>query len=175
MKKRLEELDSLIEVLSSQQDDLRICNSFDILNVSGLMHKLFDEGYRRTGLKRTQIQILGFILANGGATTLSELRNYVYRSDNALSKSLDSLDRLGMTKSTQSKTDRRRRRTAITKNGLDVMKEILPIRNSLFTEATNSLTREEGERLRSILQTLSDHLALITSKKRDKKKKKLYF
>lgn len=175
MAKRLEELDSLIEELRNQQNDIRIHNSYDLLVVSGLMHKLFDAGYRETGLKRTQVMILSFMLANGGKATPYELRNKVFRSDNAISKSLDTLDKLGLTKSTSSSTDRRIRRVALTEKGLKTVTKILPIRSALFAKAMNSLSREEGEQMQYVLQKLISYLESATSKKSKKNEKRLFF
>lgn len=175
MGKRLEKLDSLIEVLNNQHRDLRISNSYNLLNVFALMHKLFDNGYRKTGLNRTQIMILSYLLAKKGKTTPSELINKVDRSDNAVSKSLDNLDNLGLTKSTRSKTDRRVRCVSLTEKGLDKAEEFLPIRSKLFRKATRSLTREEGEQLQTILQKISNDLLSVIDKKPKRKEKKFYF
>lgn len=165
MAKRSDKLESLIEVLDEQHKDYKVNDAYNFLRICGLMHKLFDVNYRKTGLNRTQIMILSFILANGGTVTPSELLNKVDRSDNAISKSLDNLDKLGLTKSTRTKTDRRYRRVALTEQGLDKLKEILPIRRRLFRRAFKPLTREEGEQLDLILQKILNHLLLVVYKK----------
>jgi DNA-binding MarR family transcriptional regulator len=175
MAKSKEELKSLIDSLNKQHNDLRISNSFDLLVVFGLMHKYFDAGYRKTKLKRTQVMILSYILANGGTTTPSELRNAVFKSNNAISKSLDGLENLGLIKSSASKADRRLRRATLTEKGLNSLRQILSFRRILFAKATNSLSREEGEQLKSILQKLISDLTELTEKKPKKEKEKFYF
>jgi DNA-binding MarR family transcriptional regulator len=175
MTKRSEELETQIEGLKNQHSDLRVSNSYDLLRVSGLLNKHLDIGYRKTKLKRIQVMTLSFILGNGGTMTPTELKSKVFRSDNAICKSLDNLDRLGLTRSSRTKTDRRLRRVTLTEKGLEVTKKILPIRRTLFAQAASPLTQEENEELQRILQKLSDHLLEITGKKPKTKEDKFYF
>jgi DNA-binding MarR family transcriptional regulator len=175
MEKNLKKLKPLTEVLNEQHEDLRIRNTDNVLIMYGLVHRLFDVGYRKTGLNRTQVMILSYMLSNGGSATPSELINKVDRSDNAICKSLDTLDALGLTESNQSKTDRRFRSVSLTEKGLNKVEEILPIRRRLFRKVMSTLTREEQEQLDPILSKLIDYLLQITEKKRKKKDKKVYF
>jgi DNA-binding MarR family transcriptional regulator len=175
MPKRLEELEPLVESLKKQHSDLGVDNSFSILRVSGLLDKFLDLKYRTTGLKRAQIMILFFLLANGGTMTPTELKSKVFRSDNAISKSLDNLDKLGLTKSSRTKTDRRLRKVTFTEKGLNLIKEILPLRGQLFSQATSILNKKESEELQAILQKVMDHLLKISGKKPVKKKNNIYF
>jgi DNA-binding MarR family transcriptional regulator len=173
--KNKEDLKQLTELLKEQHDDLRIRNSFDLLRVSGLMDRFLDIGYRKTRLKRIQILILSIMVANGGVMTPTELKTKVFRSDNAISKTLDNLDKLGLTRSSGTKADRRLRKVTLTEKGMKTIKMILPVRADLFIKATSSLTKEESEALESILQKIMDHLLEITGKREQTKKEKFFF
>jgi DNA-binding MarR family transcriptional regulator len=170
--KNKEDLKELTDLLMEQEEDIHIRNSFDILRVSGLMDKFLDNGYRKTKLKTIQIRILSVMLANGGTMTPTELKTKVFRSENAISKTLDNLDNLGLTRSSHTKTDRRLRKVTLTEKGLKTLKKLLPIRAELFVQAANPLTKEESEALETILQKLMNNLLEITG---DENKEKLFF
>ena len=137
MFKNNEEFKELTEVLQEQHNDLHIRNSFGLLRTAGLMDKFLDLGYRKTKLKRIQILILSFMLANGGVMTPTELKTKVFRSDNAISKTLDNLDKLGLTRSSGTKADRRLRKVTLTDKGMKTIREFLPTRADLFIKATD--------------------------------------
>jgi hypothetical protein len=99
MRKHLQNLEALTEALQEQRNSLRIDNAFELLRVSGLLDKYLDLGFRKLMLKRNQVMILNFILGNGGTMTPTELKNKVFRSDNAISMTLDTLDKIGLTRS----------------------------------------------------------------------------
>ena len=175
MDKHLEKLEPLIEILNDQHNDISVRNTDSLLTIYSLIHKLFDVGYHKTGLNRTQVMILSYMLGKGGSVTPSELIKVVDRSDNAISKSLDNLDALGFTESKHSDTDRRIRSVSVTEKGLDKVEEFLPIRSRLFKKVTSPLTREEQERLDPILTKIMNYLFKVTEKKPKKKEKKVYF
>lgn len=175
MKKRLAEIESLASNLKEQHDDLRVDNSYDLLRASAILNKYLHMGYKKINMKQNQVILLSFLLANGGTMTPTELRKKVFRTDNAISHSLDNLDKLGLTKSSGSKNDRRLRRVTLTDKGLEAVKQILPIRYSLFSKATSCLNQDEAKALQSILAKLENHLTDITGKKSKPKAKKLVF
>ena len=94
MRKGLENLESMSETLRNQHKNIRINNSFGLLRAAGLLDKYLDKGFHKVQLKRIQIMILELILANGGTITPTELRNKIFRSDNAISRTLDNLDKI---------------------------------------------------------------------------------
>ncbi len=175
MKVNLNEIESLANSLKGQHNDVRVDNSYDLLRASAILNNYLSIGYRKTKLKQNHVILISFLLANGGMMTPTELKRKVFRSNNAISKSLDGLDKLGLTKSSRSKSDRRLRRVALTEKGLRIVKEILPVRRTLFVKAMNCLNQEEGEVLQSILEKLTKHLLSITGKAPKSKTKKFYF
>jgi len=174
MRKRLKNLDVLSEALLNQRNNIRIDNSFELLRVSGLMDKYLDLGFRKLPLKRNQVMILNFILGNGGTITPTELKNKVFRSDNAISMTLDTLDKIGFTRSSRTKVDRRLRRVTLTEAGMKILEKIVPIRRELFEQATGTLTPTESQELKKILGKIMDHLFELTGKK-SKEKSEAFF
>ncbi len=165
MRKRLENLDALAEALEDQRNNIRIDTSFELLRAAGLMDRYLDLGFRKLQLKRNQVMVLSFILANGGTITPTELRNKVFRSDNAISMTLNTLDKIGLTRSSRTTVDRRLRRVTLTEMGLQALEKIVPIRHDIFEEATSTLTQEESRELKILLEKIMDHLFDLTGKK----------
>lgn len=174
MRKHLQNLEALTEALQEQRNSIRIDNAFELLRVSGLLDKYLDLGFRKLMLKRNQVMILNFILGNGGTMTPTELKNKVFRSDNAISMTLDTLDKIGLTRSSRTKVDRRLRRVTLTEAGLKALEKIVPIRRYLFEEAMSTLTPEESRELKAILEKIMDHLFELTGKK-NKEKSETFF
>jgi len=175
VRKRLKKLESLIEIIRNQHNDLSVDNSYNFLRAAEIFNNYLNVGFRKTGLKRTQIIILSFLLANGGTMTPTELKSKIFRSINATSKSLDSLDKLGLTKSSKSKRDRRQRRVTLTEKGVELLEGILIVRRELFAQATSCLNQDDSEALRSILSQLENHLLGIMGKAPVPKEQKFYF
>ena len=175
MKVDLNELESSANSLRDQHSDVRVDNSYDLLRASAILNNYLKLGYRKIKLKQNHVILICFLLANGGTMTPTELKTRVFRSNNAISKSLDGLDKLGLTKSSRSKSDRRLRRVTLTEKGLRMAKEILPVRRALFTKATSCLNQEERKVFQSILEKLMSHLLSITGKAPKSQTKEFYF
>ena len=175
MKQNAKQIENLASSLEGQHKDIGIDNTYDLLRTSAIINSYLGVSYRKIKMKQNQVIILSFLLANGGAMTPTELKTKVFRSNNAIGSSLDSLDRLGLTKSLRVKTDRRVRRVALTDKGLEAIKQILPLRHTLFAKVTSCLNKQEQKTLQSILEKLENHLLDITRKKPGQKTKKLFF
>ena len=175
MKKSTKEIETLATSLKDQHQDMRVDNSYDLLRAAAILNKYLLAGYKKIKLKQNQVILLCFLLTNGGTITPTELKQKVFRTDNAISHSLDHLDKLGFTRSSGSKEDRRHRKVTLTEKGLEAIKQILPVRLALFTKATSCLNEEETRTLQSILEKLENHLLKITTKKPRQKKLKVVF
>jgi len=161
IKKYSEKLKHLAASLKNQHNDGNIENTYSFLRVAETLTDYLGAGYSKTTLNRTQIIILQLLLVHGGSLTPSQIKHRTYRSNNAISLSLDSLDKRGLTKSSRSKKDRRQRRVTLTEEGLKIMEQVLPIRRQLFTQAMNCLNKNDSQVLKSILSQLENHLVGI--------------
>ena len=175
MRKHLKKMESLAESLISQHKDINIDNSFHFLRVSALFSKFLNDEFHKAGLNRTQIMILSFLLVNNGIMTPTEFQRTTFRSINAISKSVDTLDKLGLTKSSNLRTDRRKRRITLTEKGLELLEKILTVRHDLFIQATNCLNKEQAKEFQRILILLENHLIDIVGKTFDVKHRNLLF
>lgn len=173
------EIEELIEELNlelnTQHQEIGPSITFNYLLVAALLDRYLTKGFEITGLKRTQIMILSYLLSAGGSLVSKELRSKLIRSNNAISKSLDGLDKLGLTKSTGSKIDRRIRKVTITKKGLKQLKTILTIRREIFAKATQNLNKKDAEALNSILPKMEMYLRELASNKKNINQEQRYF
>lgn len=161
--------------LNSQHQEIGPAIAFNYLLVGALLDRYLTIGFQKTGLTRTQIMILSYLLSAGGSLVSKELRSKLIRSNNAISKALDGLDKLKLTKSTGSKIDRRYREVKLTKKGLKQLKTILTIRHELFAKATQNLNKEDAEALVSVLPKMEIYLRKLASKKKTGNQEQLYF
>jgi DNA-binding MarR family transcriptional regulator len=175
MKKYPEKVEHLAKSLRDQHNDLNVDNTYNFLRTSEILNNYLTVAFKKNGLNRTQVIILHFLLASGGSATPTQMRTRIFRSMNAISKSMDTLDKMGLTKSKRSKKDRRERRVSLTDKGLTIMEKILPIRRDLFARATNCLNRCDASVFNSLLNKMEDHLLNITKNSSKPKQKKLYF
>ena len=175
MKEYSEKLQVLDENLRNQHNDINVDNTYTLLRTSEMLDNYLTRGFKKNGLNRTQVIILHFLLANGGITTPTQMRSSIFRSINAISKSMDSLDKMGLTKSKRSKKDRRERQVHITIDGLKMLEKILPLRKDLFAKATNCLKQNDSETFNLLLNKVESHLLSMTGKPSKSKQKKLYF
>lgn len=169
------EIDNLVKTLQDQHNDLRVDNSYNLLRASAMLNRNLNSAYSKINLKQNQVILLSFLLANGGTMTPTELKKRVFRSNNAISKSLDGLDKLKLTRSSRSKKDRRLRRVTLTEKGLEVLTEILPIRYTVFASATDCLNEKEAKAFQVILEKLEKHLISLEGKKQGVETTKFLF
>lgn len=158
MKKDKEKLVSLAERLKSQHQDLNVYNFLSFIYTADVVNKYMETEIRKTGLDRTKLGILHFLLANNSTMTPTELSNSTLRSKDTITKAIDILDKLGLTRSTRSRSDRRLRKVSITSKGLDLMERFMPIRQQLFARAMGFLKPEDARAIRSILKQVREHI-----------------
>ena len=175
MREYSKKVQSLDIKLRKQHEDISVDNTYTLLRISETLDNYLTRGFKKNGLNRTQVIILHFLLANGGTTTPTQMKNSIFRSINAISKSMDSLDKMGLTKSKRSKKDRRERQVNLTLEGLKTLEEILPLRKELFSKATNCLKQGDPETFNSLLNKIENHLLNMTRKPSLSGQRKLYF
>ena len=149
---------SLAESLREQHHDLRVENFLSFVYTADIVSKYLEIEFQRVGLTRTQNMILHFLLAQRRSMTPTELSKCTLRTKDTITKAINNLDKMGLTRSTRSKNDRRLRRVRFTDEGLDLMEKILPIRCHIFTQALNCLIQEDSEAFRSLLKQLREHI-----------------
>jgi DNA-binding MarR family transcriptional regulator len=82
---------------------------------------------------------------------------------------------MGLTRSSSTKKDRRKRKVTLTEKGLEQLEKIVTIRGILFSQATSCLTKEQAKELRLFLIQLENHLTNVIGITFDVKHKDMIF
>ena len=158
-------MDSLNKRLRVQAKNIRIDNFFSFLYTADMVFNYIDNELRQTGLNRTQMAILSMLVLNGGTMTPTELSSKILRSKHATTKAVDSLEKLGLTKSEKTnlnskvRGDRRLRKVSITEKGLELLETSMPARHRFGSSLMCCLDRQEANTFKTTLSRLRKHIA----------------
>lgn len=158
MSSHSERLDTLAKRLRVQANDLKFDNFLSFVYTSELVNKYLDIELKKVGLNRTQMSILHILIARGGILTPTELSRRITRSKHATTKAVDSLEELGLTRSTKTKSDRRLRKVAVTEKGLDLVEKTMSVRHKIGSQAMQCLDNKEAEALQDVLRKFRKHV-----------------
>jgi DNA-binding MarR family transcriptional regulator len=162
-----ERLDSLAKRLRIQANDLRFDNFLSFIYTFEIVNRYLDNELRKSGLNRTQMSILHILIARGGTLTPTELSRRIIRSKHATTKAVDSLEKMGLTKSTRTRRDRRLRKVTITEKGLDQVEQTVSIRHDIASQAMQCLDQKEAEAFQTILRRFRKHVLQLMANSRD--------
>ena len=104
------------------------------------------------------MSILHILIVRGGTLTPTELSRRITRSKHATTRAVDSLEMLGLTRSTRTRRDRRLRRVTITEEGLDLVERTMSLRHKIGSQAMQCLNQEEAEAFQTILRRFRKHV-----------------
>lgn len=155
---------SLGKRLRVQAKNIRIDNFFSFLYTADMVFNYIDNELRQAGLNRTQMAILNMLVLNGGTMIPTELSSRILRSKHATTKAIDSLEKLGLTKSvkanlnSKAKGDRRLRRVSITEKGIELLETSMPARHRFGTSLMCCLDKKEANTFKTILSRLRTHI-----------------
>jgi len=161
MKKPSEKWHLLAKKLQNQNRESHVRSFRDFLTLSHIVDKYLDAKLSADGINRTQRMILLFILSKCGFMTPTEISRRTLRTVDTVNKSIDGLDKMGITKSSQSKKDRRIRKVTLTEKGLNLAEKTLPARYLAFSQAMDCFTKEEAMIFQSLLKRLREQLIHI--------------
>lgn len=133
----------LAKLIQKQNKDLKIKSFREFLDSSHLTEKYLDARMSNHGINRTQRMIIFLILAKCACMTPTEISKITLRPIDTINKSVDSLDKMGLTSSTPSKKDRRIREVTLTGKGLEFAENALSDRYTSFSQAMSCFNKEE--------------------------------
>ena len=124
------------------------------IRISHFLDKYISANLCIHGLNQTQIRILIFTVAQVRPVTPTELSKITYLTLDTINKSVDNLDKMGLTRSYRSRKDRRVRKVTLTEKGLDLIEKHLPLRHEVFSNFMSCFSDLE-------IKTFSDYLERI--------------
>lgn len=159
-----ERKEQLAAYIQQQNEDPNVNSLLQFLKLSHLMDKYLDATIGVHGLNRTQRRIISFIQSKNESMTPTELSKLSLLTIDAVNKSIDNLDKLGLTRSYRSKKDRRARRVSLTEKGLEFIEKSMPLRHETFSTVMNCLSEREIKIFTNYMQRLIDQINSLTEK-----------
>lgn len=121
------------------------CACFNLRRAARLVTQRFDKIFREAGITANQFSIL-MASYNQEGTLLTRMAKTLGMERTTLTRNLSLLERLGVV-SIEPGGDRRERRIAITKKGIELLEKALPLWQRAQKEVMESVGQEEWEGL----------------------------
>lgn len=153
-----ESLVSLATDIKTQANALRFNSLVSFAYTADIVHRYLDIVLRKYAITQTSFNILHTLITHGGIMTPTELSKGVFRSKHAITRAVDSLEKEGLVAREGIGTDRRTRRVAITKEGLDVIKQAMPYRQEVSSTAMSCLSEQQAQEFNATLRQLRKHI-----------------
>lgn len=174
MKNVSEKWQLLNNNLKKQHRDTHIKTIRNFLTTTHLVDKYLDimeSTEKPTALNRTEKLILYLILAKRDYMTPTEISKITIRTVDTINKSVDGLNKKGLIRSSQSKTDRRLRKVILTEKGLEWAEINLPVRELCLRQAMNCFSNDEVKIFDSLLKRLREQVIHVLRNNEDKSRK----
>ncbi len=145
-----------------QLNDLAFCNGLSIRKLSRKVTQLYDSALAPTGLRSTQIHILGELYnRQKSPPTLSELAEAMILDRSGLGHNLRPLERDGLVEMRENVNDRRERHIVLTDAGKDKLKEAFPLWAKAQEMFNTLYGTEKMQDLREAFQTIAYDQRLV--------------
>ncbi len=158
----------LAEIVDEQNRQPELACIRKYMRLSHMLGKYLEASLRGYGINRTQMRLLLHILANKAPLTPTELSKLSLLTIDAVNKSVDRLDKAGITRSYRSRTDRRVRKVTLTDKGLEILENAQAVRQQQFADIVGCLDAEELDQFSHYLGRVVQNLnVLMTSESKD--------
>lgn len=151
-------MESLANDIRVQANDLRVDNFLSFVYAADIVNRYLDTELRRVHLNRTQMNILHTLVTHEGMLTPTELGRRVFRSDHAITRAVDGLEKEGLARGEGTANDRRLRKVVITRKGLDLIKNTMTLRWEISYRAMSCLDVEEAQTFSATLRRIRKHI-----------------
>lgn len=132
------------------------------MKLSHLLSKYLDTKLGIYGLNRTQRRIIIFIVRRSEPMTPTELSKLTTLTIDSINKSIDNLDKMGLTRSYRYRKDRRVRKVTLTEKGLEMIENSLPLRHEILSQAMGCFNADEIETFSEYIQRTIDQISRLT-------------
>ena len=166
-----EKWNQLAKTLEKYHKEPKVRGFRDFLQLTHLAGKYLDARLSTDGINRTQRMIIHFLLLKRGFMTPTEISKITLHSIGTINKSIDILDKTGITKSYSSKKDRRKRNISLTEKGLALAERTIPSMHLAVSEAMDKFTRDDIKTFESQLEQLREQILHLMEKEKAKRKK----
>jgi len=176
MKNVSEKWQLLAEKLKKQHREPLIKTFRDYLTTSHFVEKYIDilENPKETvSYNSTEKLIMHLILLKCDYMSPTEISKMTLRPIDTINKSVDGLNKKGIIRSSQSKTDRRIRKIILTEKGLEACENFLPVRAFVFRQAMSCFSNDEAKLFNAFLKRMREQMVHVIHSNKNKTRKTL--
>lgn len=151
-------MESIAGELRDTARDLRVDAFLSISYAADIINMRVNIGLKKYGIGQTTLGIMYLLVTHGGSMTPTDLSKKIFRTKQAITLAVDSLEKGGLVTREPIGGDRRTRRIKITRKGLDLVKETMADRRELIFSVMSCLGQEEMEQLSTTLKKVRRNL-----------------
>jgi len=153
-----EYIETLASQLLSQEDNPLFATLHCFLDTFDIINKYIVQDLRDQPISFAAFNVLHLLIINKGTMMPTEISNGTWRSKHAVTKIIDTLEKMNMVKRLDIEgEDRRVRKVAITKKGLDLVNSFSVHSSArVGQQVFRSFNEEDLKLLMSLLQRLKD-------------------
>jgi DNA-binding MarR family transcriptional regulator len=154
------------DLIKNQHDNLTTGTFLNLLSTVDTLLRYWDITLEDRQVSRSGLNILNIIIDCGGSSTSTEISKQNFRSKNAASRVISTLESHGFVVTSPSNVDRRSRDVKITPKGLALtLRKGIKAREQVGKEVLTIFTEDELKNLNKILLRLRKHtLNLLENK-----------
>lgn len=134
----------------------------EFMKLSHLLGKYLDTKLGVYGLNRTQRRIISFIVCRSKPMTPTELSKLTTLTIDSINKSIDNLDKMGLTRSYRYRKDRRVRKVTLTEKGLEMIENSLPLRQEVLSQAMGCFNPDEIKTFSEYIQRTLNQISRLS-------------
>ena len=134
----------------------------DTLAVSARLQAIREEFGRTAGLTGPQYSLIvaiSHLAESGGGTTVSQLANHLHVSGTYVTAEANKLESAGLLRRAPNPDDRRSVLLQLTKSGLELLEQMIPVISRINDEIFRDLTRNDFEVLVRLMAGLAESAA----------------
>jgi DNA-binding MarR family transcriptional regulator len=146
-----------------KQPEIKLINS--LLIAADVVSRYLDIETAKYSLGRTGLTVLHTLVINCGSMTPTSISKIIFRSKFAVTKILDTLEKLGYVKRGGIGNDRRTREVSITERGLDVVNSSFVERPDISHKALHRLDKDQLKMLDNLLGIIRKDVSSLISEK----------
>ena len=148
----------LADKVKQQNEETKIRCLREFMKLTHVMHAYISLKFNGYGINRTQRRIIYNILSHKKPMTPTEISKRIPLTIDTINKSIDNLDKMGLTRSYHSKKDRRIRMVTLTEKALELFETNLPLRHEALSQSMDCFSEGEIETLTDYLQRLLEQI-----------------
>ena len=153
------DLQSMADEIRDQAAQLRVQTFLSFVYTAEVVNRYLDIELARYPISQTGFSILHNLILHGGTMTPTNLSKRLFRSKHAVTRVVDTLERLGFVKRGTIGRDRRVREVSITKEGLEFIKDAKAVgQRRMGRILLRPLDKKQIEVLEMMMKQIREHV-----------------